>query len=132
MKNKTNHICVLDDDKSIRWVLEKALKKENFEVSCFESAEVFLENIEEINPDVIISDIRMPGISGIDMLDKMKREYPFIPIIIMTAFSDLETTVSSLQKGAYDYITKPFDIDDVITLIKNARKNIRDVKEKDS
>ena len=132
MKNNTNHICVLDDDKSIRWVLEKAFKKENFEVSCFENAKDFLENIDKINPDIIISDIRMPGISGIDILEKMKREYPFIPIIIMTAFSDLETTVSSLQKGAYDYITKPFDIDDVTTLIKNALNNIRNTEKKDS
>lgn len=122
MNNK--HICVLDDDKSIRWVLDKALKKENYNVSCFENVESFLEDFQKISPDIIISDVRMPGINGIDMLQKIKREYPSIPIIIMTAFSDLETTVSSLQKGAYEYITKPFDIDNVISIVNSACNNI--------
>lgn len=122
MNNK--HICVLDDDKSIRWVLDKALKKENYNVSCFENVESFLEDFQKISPDIIISDVRMPGINGIDMLEKIKREYPSIPIIIMTAFSDLETTVSSLQKGAYEYITKPFDIDSVISIVNSACNNI--------
>ena len=122
MNNK--HICVLDDDKSIRWVLDKALKKENYNVSCFENVESFLEDFQKISPDIIISDVRMPGINGIDMLQKIKREYPSIPIIIMTAFSDLETTVSSLQKGAYEYITKPFDIDNVISIVNSACKNV--------
>ena len=122
MNNK--HICVLDDDKSIRWVLDTALKKENYNVSCFENVESFLEDFQKISPDIIISDVRMPGINGIDMLQKIKREYPSIPIIIMTAFSDLETTVSSLQKGAYEYITKPFDIDNVISIINSACNNI--------
>ena len=122
MNNK--HICVLDDDKSIRWVLDKALKKENYNVSCFENVESFLEDFQKISPDIIISDVRMPGINGIDMLEKIKREYPSIPIIIMTAFSDLETTVSSLQKGAYEYITKPFDIDNVISIVNSACNNI--------
>ena len=122
MNNK--HICVLDDDKSIRWVLDKALRKENYNVSCFENVESFLEDFQKISPDIIISDVRMPGINGIDMLEKIKREYPSIPIIIMTAFSDLETTVSSLQKGAYEYITKPFDIDNVISIVNSACNNI--------
>ena len=122
MNNK--HICVLDDDKSIRWVLDKALRKENYNVSCFENVESFLEDFQKISPDIIISDVRMPGINGIDMLEKIKREYPSIPIIIMTAFSDLETTVSSLQKGAYEYITKPFDIDNVISIVNSACKNV--------
>ena len=122
MNNK--HICVLDDDKSIRWVLDKALKKENYNVSCFENVESFLEDFQKVSPDIIISDVRMPGINGIDMLEKIKREYPSIPIIIMTAFSDLETTVSSLQKGAYEYITKPFDIDNVISIVNSACNNI--------
>ena len=122
MNNK--HICVLDDDKSIRWVLDKALRKENYNVSCFENVESFLEDFQKISPDIIISDVRMPGINGIDMLEKIKREYPSIPIIIMTAFSDLETTVSSLQKGAYEYITKPFDIDSVISIVNSACNNI--------
>ena len=123
MKNNQKHLCILDDDKSIRWVLEKAFQKENFKVSSFEDAESILKNFEKIKPDIILSDVRMPGISGIDLVERLKREYPHIPIIIMTAFSDLETTVSSLQKGAYEYLTKPFDIDNVISIVKNACEN---------
>ena len=123
MKNNQKHLCVLDDDKSIRWVLEKAFQKENFKVSSFEDAESILKNFEKIKPDIILSDVRMPGISGIDLVERLKREYPHIPIIIMTAFSDLETTVASLQKGAYEYLTKPFDIDNVISIVKNACEN---------
>ena len=123
MKNNQKHLCILDDDKSIRWVLEKAFQKENFKVSSFENAESILKNFEKIKPDIILSDVRMPGISGIDLVERLKREYPHIPIIIMTAFSDLETTVSSLQKGAYEYLTKPFDIDNVISIVKNACEN---------
>ena len=77
---------------------------------------------------MIISDVRMPGKSGIEMLENVKREYPKIPIIIMTAFSDLDTTVNSLQKGAYDYITKPFDIVETISLIKKCSRNIPSIK----
>ena len=123
MKNNKKHLCILDDDKSIRWVLEKAFQKENFKVSSFEDAESILKNFEKIKPDIILSDVRMPGISGIDLVERLKREYPHIPIIIMTAFSDLETTVASLQKGAYEYLTKPFDIDNVISIVKNACEN---------
>ena len=123
MKNNQKHLCILDDDKSIRWVLEKAFQKENFKVSSFEDAESILKNFEKIKPDIILSDVRMSGISGIDLVEKLKREYPHIPIIIMTAFSDLETTVASLQKGAYEYLTKPFDIDNVISIVKNACEN---------
>ena len=123
MKSNQKHLCILDDDKSIRWVLEKAFQKENFKVSSFEDAESILKNFEKIKPDIILSDVRMPGISGIDLVERLKREYPHIPIIIMTAFSDLETTVASLQKGAYEYLTKPFDIDNVISIVKNACEN---------
>jgi two-component system nitrogen regulation response regulator GlnG len=129
MKNESKKIFVVDDDKSIRWVLDKWLTKNKFSVECFSNAEDMISILKDKVPDVIISDIRMPNMSGIDMLDKMKREYPSIPIIIMTAFSDLETTVNSLKKGAYDYITKPFDINEVITLIEKACKNNNVIKE---
>jgi two-component system nitrogen regulation response regulator GlnG len=128
MKNESKKIFVVDDDKSIRWVLDKWLTKNKFSVECFSNAEDMISILKDKVPDVIISDIRMPNMSGIDMLDKMKREYPSIPIIIMTAFSDLETTVNSLKKGAYDYITKPFDINEVITLIEKACKNNNVIK----
>ena len=124
MSTEKKNIFVVDDDKSIRWILDKALKKAGFEVTCFENADSVLTNIQKREPSVIISDVRMPGKSGIEMLESVKREYPKIPIIIMTAFSDLDTTVNSLQKGAYDYITKPFDIVETISLIKKCSRNI--------
>ena len=124
MNTKKENIFVIDDDKSIRWILDKALKKAGFDVTCFENADSVLTSIQEREPSVIISDVRMPGKSGIEMLENVKREYPKIPIIIMTAFSDLDTTVNSLQKGAYDYITKPFDIVETISLIKKCSRNI--------
>ena len=123
MTNKNRHIFVIDDDKSIRWVLEKTLIKNNFTVSCFIDAKSMLHDLGNITPNVIISDIRMPGINGTDMLEQVKREYPKIPIIIMTAFSDLETTVMSLKKGAYEYVTKPFDINEITALVEKACKS---------
>ena len=124
-------IFVVDDDKSIRWVLEKALTKNNYKVFVYDDPKAMILDIENFKPDVIISDIRMPGMSGIDMLEKIKREYPKIPIIIMTAFSDLETTVNSLKKGAYDYITKPFDINETVKLIEKASNNLRQAYSQD-
>ena len=123
MTNKNRHIFIVDDDKSIRWVLEKILIKNNFTVSSFVDAESMLNDLESITPNVIISDIRMPGINGTDMLEQVKREYPKIPIIMMTAFSDLETTVMSLKKGAYEYVTKPFDINAIAALVEKACKS---------
>ena len=91
--NNLKNIFVVDDDKSIRWVLEKALTKKDFNVFCYKTSKDMINALEEVVPNVIISDVRMPGLSGIDLLEKIKREYPSIPIIIMTAFSDMETTV---------------------------------------
>ena len=132
MNNKSKIIFIIDDDKSIRWVLEKTLSKENYKVFSFETAESMLSAIKNTEPALIISDIRMPKMSGIDMLDKIKREYPHIPVIIMTAFSDLETTVDSLKKGAYEYLTKPFDIDEVVALVKKGCKNSISLNAKDT
>jgi len=123
MTKKNRHIFVVDDDKSIRWVLEKTLTKNNFKVSCFVDVKSMLDDLEKITPNVIISDIRMPGINGTDMLEQVKREYPKIPVIMMTAFSDLETTVMSLKKGAYEYVTKPFDINEITALVEKACKS---------
>lgn len=131
MSDSMKKIFVVDDDKSIRWVLEKALTKNNYKVFVYDDPKAMILDIENFKPDVIISDIRMPGMSGIDMLEKIKREYPKIPIIIMTAFSDLETTVSSLKKGAYDYITKPFDINETVKLVEKASNNLRQAYSQD-
>ena len=122
-KEDSKKVFVIDDDKSIRWILEKAFSKAGYHVNCYENTENIIENIVIHEPDIIVSDIKMPGESGLVMLENIKREFPKIPIIIMTAFSDLESTVSSLQKGAYDYIPKPFDIKELISTVEKSVKN---------
>tara|TARA_Y100001936_G_scaffold96263_1_gene94557 strand:- start:2020 stop:3432 length:1413 start_codon:yes stop_codon:yes gene_type:complete len=122
-KKEIKKVFVIDDDKSIRWILEKAFTKAGYDVNCYENTENIKKNIIKHAPNIIISDIRMPGESGLEMLENVRREFPKIPIIIMTAFSDLESTVSSLQKGAYDYITKPFDIKEMISSVEKSLKN---------
>jgi len=122
-KKEIKKVFVIDDDKSIRWILEKAFTKAGYDVNCYENKENIKKNIIKHAPNIIISDIRMPGESGLEMLENVRREFPKIPIIIMTAFSDLESTVSSLQKGAYDYITKPFDIKEMISSVEKSLKN---------
>ena len=117
---KHNTIWIVDDDKSIRWVLEKAFANEELEVVSFDNADKLLARITDQPPDVIISDIRMPGTDGITMLGQIKQRNPDIPVIIMTAYSDLDRAVSAFQSGAYEYLPKPFDVDEVITLVKRA------------
>ena len=113
-------IWVVDDDKSIRWVLERALSKEGMDVRSFESPAGLLERLGNETPDVIISDIRMPGTDGISLLEQIKRRRPRVPVIVMTAYSDLERAVSAFQGGAYEYISKPFDVDEVAALVRRA------------
>ncbi len=115
-------IWVADDDKSIRWVLEKALGKEGFSIVSFESSEKLLTRFAIEAPDVIISDIRMPGMDGISLLDQVKSKAPELPVIIMTAYSDLDRAVSAFQGGAFEYLSKPFDVDEVVNLVKRAVK----------
>jgi len=113
-------VWILDDDKSIRWVFEKALSKANLSYQCFSNTNEAINQFNHETPSVIVSDIRMPGESGIDFLTKVKEKFPLIPIIIMTAYSDLDTAVSAFQKGAFEYIAKPFDIDKVLEVINQA------------
>lgn len=119
---EVNKIWVVDDDDSIRWVLEKALGKESLAVSCFDNSEKLLANFAIDKPDVIISDIRMPGMDGISLLDRIKESAPDLPVIIMTAYSDLDRAVSAFQGGAFEYLSKPFDVDEVVALVKRAIK----------
>lgn len=113
-------IWILDDDKSIRWVFEKALAKANFSFKTFANTADALSALESAQPQVIVSDIRMPGGSGLDFLTKIKKEHPDIPVIIMTAYSDLESAVAAFQNGAFEYIAKPFDVDQALDVIKRA------------
>ncbi len=113
-------VWVIDDDRSIRWVFEKALTREGIAFKSFASASEALAALENDAPQVIVSDIRMPGQSGLDLLQKARERSPDLPVIIMTAYSDLESAVAAFQGGAYEYLPKPFDVDHAVELIRRA------------
>jgi two-component system nitrogen regulation response regulator GlnG len=115
-----NSVWIVDDDQSIRWVLERALSREGFEVRAFASATECLRALDDGAPRVLISDIRMPGENGIELLSRVKELCPALPVIIMTAYSDLESAVSAFQGGAFEYLPKPFDLLQVVELIRRA------------
>jgi len=121
-----DNIWVVDDDKSIRWVLEKALQQAGMQTRCFENADEVLNALGHERPSALISDIRMPGINGLDLLEKIHSRYPQLPVIIMTAHSDLESAVASFQGGAFEYLPKPFDVDEAITIIRRALATARE------
>lgn len=118
--NSTPRVCVVDDERSIRWVLEKALGQAGFEVDSYESGDLLLHDLHLNPPDAIITDIRMPGIDGLELLDQLKSSYPEIPVVIMTAHSDLESAVSSIQGGAFEYVPKPFEVDEAVAVVQRA------------
>jgi len=115
-------IWLLDDDASIRFVLEKALARENLPTRSFSNPKELLQALDKADakPSVLVSDIRMPGGSGLDLLAKLKAQYPELPVIIMTAFSDLDSAVSAFQGGAFEYLPKPFDVPRAVELIQRA------------
>ena len=113
-------VWVIDDDRSIRWVLEKALARENIEFKSFATADEALFALDGSTPQVVVSDIRMPGSSGLDFLRALHQRHPLIPAIIMTAYSDLESAVAAFQGGAFEYMPKPFDINHAVELIRRA------------
>jgi two-component system, NtrC family, nitrogen regulation response regulator GlnG len=113
-------VWIIDDDKSIRWVFEKALTREGINHRTFVSGQAALDHIDREPPQIVVSDIRMPGISGIALMKELKTRIPDVPIIIMTAYSDLDSAVSAFQGGAYEYLPKPFDVDYAIELVRRA------------
>lgn len=113
-------VWIVDDDRSIRWVLEKALMQEGLEATAFDDAQVLLSKLQKEQPHAIVTDIRMPNIDGLTLLAKIRVDYPDIPVIVMTAHSDLDSAVSSYQGGAFEYLPKPFDVDEAINLVKRA------------
>ncbi len=115
-----NLVWIIDDDKSIRWVLEKSFTRENIEFKSFSSATDALAALKISAPQVVVSDIRMPGASGLEFLQEVKTQYPKLPVIIMTAYSDLESAVAAFEGGAFEYLPKPFDIDQAIALVRRA------------
>lgn len=116
----SEQVWILDDDSSIRWVLEKALQGAKLSTASFAAAESLWQALDVSQPRVIVSDIRMPGTDGLTLLDRLQSHYPHIPVIIMTAHSDLDSAVSAYQAGAFEYLPKPFDIDEAITLVERA------------
>ncbi|MDR0715993.1 MAG: nitrogen regulation protein NR(I) [Azoarcus sp.] len=117
-----NTVWIVDDDRSIRWVLEKALGREEIDYRSFASANEALDALESSapSPKAVLSDIRMPGESGLTLLHRIRERLPQIPVIIMTAYSDLESAVSAFQGGAFEYLPKPFDVDQAIALVRRA------------
>ena len=130
MQNNMKPIWIVDDDESIRWVLEKALARENLATRSFSNARDAMEALQTTTPQVLVSDIRMPGESGLALLQAAKARYPGLPVIIMTAFSDLDSAVAAFQGGAFEYLAKPFDLDKAVELIRRAlEESLREVNE---
>jgi len=119
MTNK-NVVWITDDDKSIRWVIEKALNKNEIATKSFTTAQELLDALEYDTPDVLLSDIRMPGIDGLELLKRLQQTHRDLPVIIMTAHSDLESAVSAFHGGAFEYLPKPFDIKEMLVVVQRA------------
>ena len=113
-------VWIIDDDRSIRWVFEKALGREGIAFHSYASASEAVDALRRETPSVVVSDIRMPGESGLDLLAQLKERFPRLPVIIMTAHSDLESAVAAFQGGAFEYLPKPFDVDHAVELIRRA------------
>jgi two-component system nitrogen regulation response regulator GlnG len=121
-------VWIVDDDQSVRWVLERALKQTEFRARTFERAEHLLEAMEHRRPDVLITDVRMPGMDGFALLERLSRDHPDLPVIVMTAHSDLDNAIAAYQGGAFEYLPKPFDLDEAMELVRKAvRRNGRAV-----
>ena len=119
MKDR-DHIWVIDDDRSIRWVLERALRQADMEVTCFETANAAIAALNGKRPDAIITDMRMPGTDGFGLLRYINEHAPTMPVIVITAHSDLDSAVSAYQGGAFEYLPKPFDVDEAVELARRA------------
>jgi two-component system nitrogen regulation response regulator GlnG len=120
-----NPVWIIDDDRSIRWVFEKALAREGIAHRTFAAAQEALDQLPGETPQVVVSDIRMPGLSGLEFMQQLKARLPATPIIIMTAYSDLESAVAAFQGGAFEYLPKPFDVDHAVELVRRAIEESR-------
>ena len=126
--SSNNSVWILDDDRSIRWVLEKSLSKNGLETTSFEKGEDLLSRLAHESPDAIISDIRMPGIDGLELLSTIQEQHPELPVIIMTAHSDLDSAVASYSRGAFEYLPKPFDVNEAVAVTERAVKHASENK----
>ena len=117
---KRTCVWIIDDDRSIRWVLEKALLREDIPCMTFSLASDALRELERSQPSAVLSDIRMPGVSGLELLQALRERLPKVPVIVMTAYSDLDSAVAAFQGGAFEYLPKPFDVDQALDLVRRA------------
>ncbi len=124
--HRPEKVWIVDDDRSIRWVLEKALSQAGLETECFDNGETLLKQLERKQPDAIVSDIRMPGMDGLSLLSHIQQVLPSLPVIITTAHSDLDSAVESYQRGAFEYLPKPFDIEEVVAVTQRALAQSRE------
>ncbi len=123
---KSNDVWIIDDDRSIRWVLEKALHQAGIETRTFDNGDRALAQLNSQLPEAVICDIRMPGINGLDLLRNIHTDNPSLPVIIMTAHSDLDSAVSAYQGGAFEYLPKPFDIDEALAVTQRALAHVKE------
>ena len=123
---KVSEVWVVDDDESIRWVLKKAFLKSSINVRLFSDGREALKLADECEPEVVVSDIKMPDIDGLDLVRKMKEIHSSLPIIIMTAYADLDKAVESFSSGAFEYLPKPFDIEEMLKIVKRAKRKRKD------
>ena len=121
-------VWIVDDDKSIRWVLEKALQKAGIQTQCFASANDLLKALTGTLPQALITDIRMPGMDGFELLKELQNKHPELPVIIMTAHSDLESAVSAFHGGAFEYLPKPFDVNEVLETVQRACNHSKELQ----
>lgn len=115
-------VWVVDDDASVRWVLDRALTNEGMNTRLFESASNLFEALKTEQPDVLITDVRMPGIDGMEAMRRLVRDGHSFPVIVITAHADLESAVAAYQGGAFEYLPKPFDVDDAVALVRRAAR----------
>ena len=113
-------VWVVDDDESIRWVLERSLTREKMTVRTFPGAAELLDALQDEAPDVLITDVRMPGVNGLELMERVHQAHPGLPVIVVTAHSDLDAAVAAYRGGAFEYLPKPFDVDGVSTLVRRA------------
>lgn len=125
---KPDQVWIVDDDRSIRWVLEKALQKSGLDTRSFSNADALLDSLGQAYPDAIITDIRMPGMDGLSLLKRLQERCPDLPVIIMTAHSDLESAVSAFHGGAFEYLPKPFDVDEAVDRVRRACAQARSLR----
>lgn len=126
MSGKRDRVWIIDDDRSIRWVLERAFAQADMQAESFDSADDALRRLQRESPDVIVSDIRMPGTDGLALLERVQRQHPGLPVIIMTAFADLDRAVAAYRGGAFEYLPKPFDIDDAVEIVRRAVRRLHE------